>query len=107
VQLSDIIRGNLDRIYGGMTITATTVVRLTRDAEVEIVDESGAGVREHVEEQVRQRRYEPVVRLEFGPGADPGIRDMLRERFALSSEDTYEMPEEADYTTQIENATAG
>jgi polyphosphate kinase len=104
VQLSEIIRGNLSKIYGGMTITATTVVRLTRDAEVEIDDESLAGVREQVEEQVRLRRYEPVVRLEFGPGADPGVRDMLRERFALSPSDVYEMPEEVDYTTLFEVA---
>ena len=102
VQLSEIIRGNLDKIYGGMTITAATVMRLTRDAEVEFDDESLAGVREQVEEQVRLRRYEPVVRLEFGPGADPGIRDMLRERFALSPSDVYEMPEEIDYTTLFE-----
>jgi polyphosphate kinase len=104
VELSEIIRGNLGRLYDGMTITATTAVRLTRDAEIEIDDDSGAGVRELVEEQVRQRRYEPVVRLEFGPGADPGIRDMLRERFNLSPADVYEMPEEVDYTTLFDIA---
>jgi len=104
VQLCEIIRGNLDKLYSGMTIAATTVVRLTRDAEVEIDDDPGAGLRELVQEQVRQRRYEPVVRLEFGPGADPGIREMLRERFELSPADIYDMPEEVDYTTLFELA---
>jgi polyphosphate kinase len=104
VQLSDIIRGNLDKLYTGMDITATTVVRLTRDAEVEIDDDPGAGLRELVQEQVRQRRYEPVVRLEFGPCTDPGIREMLRERFELSPADIYDMPEEVDYTTLFEIA---
>ena len=84
VQLCEIVRGNLDKLYCGMAITATTVVRLTRDAEVEIDDDPRAGVRELVEEQVRQRRYEPVVRLEFGPGADTAVKEMLRERFELS-----------------------
>ena len=60
-----------------MTISATTVVRLTRDAEVEIDDDSEVAIRELVEEQVRLRRYEPVVRLEFGQDADPAIREML------------------------------
>jgi polyphosphate kinase len=104
VQLSEIIRGNLDKLYAGMEITVTTVVRLTRDAEVEIEDDSDAGIRELVQEQVRQRRYEPVVRLEFGPGADPNIREMLRERFKLSAADVYDMPEEVDYTTLFELA---
>src|SRR5271166_4006553 len=104
VQLCEIVRGNLHKLYTGMDITATTVVRLTRDAEVEIDDDPGAGLRELVQEQVRQRRYEPVVRLEFGPGADPGIREMLRERFELSPADIYDMPEEVDYTTLFELA---
>jgi polyphosphate kinase len=104
VQLCEIVRGNLDKLYSGMMISATTVVRLTRDAEVELDDDQGTGVRELVEEQVRQRRYEPVVRLEFGPGADPGIRERLRERFELSTADLYDMPEEVDYTTLFELA---
>jgi polyphosphate kinase len=86
VPLHELIRGNADRLYNGMTLTAATLVRLTRDAEPgnEDEEEPSAGLRELVEEQVRQRRYEPVVRLEFGLGADPAIREMLRERFELS-----------------------
>jgi len=104
VPLYEIIRGNIHKLYGGMTITAMTVVRITRDAEVEIDDDSAAGIRELVEAQVRQRRYEPVVRLEFGPGADPAIKEMLRGRFGLSLADVYDMPEEVDYTTLFEIA---
>src|SRR5215468_7644432 len=105
VSLSDIVRGNLHKLYAGMTLSATTVVRLTRDAEVEIEEEPGEGLRELVEEQVRLRRYEPVIRLEFGPRADPAIQDMLRARFGLTAEDIYEMPEDVDYTTLFELAT--
>ena len=56
-------------------------------------DDPGAGIRELVQEQIRQRRYEPVVRLEFGPGADADIREMLRGRFELSPADVYDLPE--------------
>src|SRR6202034_2789772 len=48
------------------------------------------------------RRYEPVVRLEFGPAADPAIVEMLRARFNLSALDLYEMQEEVDYTSLFE-----
>lgn len=102
VPLYEVIRGNVDKLYGGMTIDAMTVVRITRDAEVEIDDDPAAQIRELVEEQVRQRRYEPVVRLEFGPSADPVIKEMLRERFALSTSDIYDMAEEVDFTTLFE-----
>ena len=102
VPLHEIIRGNLGRLYNGMEISAITVVRLTRDAEVEVDDETETALRDLVEEQVRQRRYEPVVRLEFGPGADPALKEILRQRFDLSPIDLYDMAEEVDYTTLFE-----
>lgn len=101
VPLYEIIRGNIHKLYGGMTIISATLVRLTRDAEVEL-DEEASELREAVEEQVRQRRYEPVVRLEFGPGADPAVREMMRDRFQLAPTDVYDMTEEVDYTTLFE-----
>jgi polyphosphate kinase len=102
VPLYELVRGNIHKLYGGMTLTGTTLVRLTRDADVELDDDPDAEIREAVEEQVRQRRYEPAVRLEFGPGADPAFREMLRERFHLTDADLYDMEEELDYGTLFE-----
>jgi polyphosphate kinase len=96
--LYEVIRGNVGKLYGGMKLTGTTLFRLTRDAEVEIDDDSDEALRDLVREQVRQRRYEPVVRLEFAHGANPSIREMLRERFELSPMDVYDLPGELDYT---------
>jgi polyphosphate kinase len=104
VPLYEVIRGNVHKLYRGMGLTAPTLVRLTRDAEVEIDNNSDAVLSELVKEQIRQRRYEPVVRLEFAPGADPALRDMLRTRFDLLPVDIYDMPDEVDYTTLFEIA---
>ncbi|MGO9434054.1 MAG: polyphosphate kinase 1 [Terracidiphilus sp.] len=104
VPLYEVIKGNIEKLYGGMTTSGMTVVRITRDAEVDLEEDPSAEIRALVQEQIRQRRYEPVVRLEFGPGADAGIRDMLRERFELSVADVYDLYEEVDYTTLFEIA---
>ena len=104
VPLYEVMRGNAHKLYGGMELTAATLIRLTRDAEVEIDDDSDAILSEVVKEQIRQRRYEPVVRLEFAPSADPTLRDMLRTRFNLFPVDLYDMPDEVDYTTLFEIA---
>jgi polyphosphate kinase len=106
ISLHEIISGNAYRIYGGMTLTAATLVRLTRDAEGESGndDDSDAALPEMVREQVRQRRYEPVVRLEFGPDAASATKEMLQERFRLDPEDLYDMAEEVDFTTLFEIA---
>jgi polyphosphate kinase len=102
--LYEVIRGNVHKLYGGMRLTGTTLFRVTRDAEFEIDDESDATLEEMVREQVRLRRYEPVLRLEFAPGSDPSIREMLRKRFGLSAADVYDVPDELDYTTLFEIA---
>jgi len=104
VPLHEVIGGNAHKLYDGMTISCMTLLRITRDAEVEMDDDSTAEIRDLVQEQIRQRRYEPIVRLEFGPGADPSIKEMLRERFKLSPSDVYDMAEEIDYTTLFEIA---
>ena len=104
VPLHEVIRGNVAKLYGGMKLTGTTLFRLTRDAEVEIDDESSEALRDQVTEQVRLRRYEPVVRLEFAEGYDASIREMLRERFGLSHADIYEANGELDYTSLFQIA---
>ena len=104
VPLYDVIRGNVHKLYRGMDLTGTTLLRLTRDADVEIDDDSDAALREVVQQQIRQRRYEPVVRLEFAPGADPALRDMLRTRFHLLPVDLYDLTDEVDYTTLFDIA---
>ena len=102
--LYEIIRGNAHKLYDGMKLTGPTLFRLTRDAEIEIDDDSDEALEDVVREQVRQRRYEPVVRLDFAPGADPSIREMLLQRFHLSPLDVYDLPGEIDYTTLFEIA---
>ena len=57
-----------------------------------------------VEEELRQRRFEPVVRLEVQPGAEATMVAELEARFGLTSDDVYEMPALLDYTTLFEVA---
>jgi polyphosphate kinase len=104
VPLHEIIRGNLDKLYAGVKLGDVTLFRVTRDAEVEFDEDSDEALPELVQEQVRQRRYEPVVRLEFARGADPAVRAMLCKRFQLQPFDVYDAAEEVDYTSLFEIA---
>jgi polyphosphate kinase len=44
------------------------------------------------------------VRLEFAPGADARLRELLQERFALTADDVYDLPGELDYTSLFQIA---
>jgi polyphosphate kinase len=102
--LHEIIRGNLDKLYPGMELGAVTLFRLTRDAEVELDDSDESPLPELVQEQVRQRRYEPAVRLQFASGADTAIKQLLCQRFHLLPLDVYDAQGELDYTSLFEIA---
>jgi polyphosphate kinase len=103
VSLARVIAANASKLFPGMLVRRASLFRVTRDAEVEL-DEDGVSKRVLVERELQQRRFEPVVRLEIQPDADPGMVAELSERFALSPEDVYEMPALLDYTTLFEIA---
>ena len=104
VGLDQVIAANAERLFPGMKVESANLFRVSRDAEVEVEDDEGESKRALVEREVLQRRFEPVVRLEVQPDADPGMVSELKRRFALTSEDVYEMPALLDYTTLFEIA---
>ena len=102
--LHEVVRENAYKLYPGMRLSAPTLFRVTRDAEVEMDEDAEQSMRELVREQIRQRRYEPVVRLEFAANADPRLRQLLQRRFDLADRDVYELPGETDYSSLLEIA---
>lgn len=102
VRLHEIIEKNLDKLYPGMTIGPVSLVRLTRDAEVAESPSESANVFDQVREQVKKRRFQPVVRLEFTKGVDPAIRELLSHHFQLQPPDIFELTGELDYTALFE-----
>ena len=104
VRLHEIIRENAHKLYPGTRLSSPTLFRLTRDAEVELNEQADQDLRELVREQVRQRRYEPVVRIELAAGGDPHFRNLLRERFGLSETEIYDLHGELDYTSLFQIA---
>jgi polyphosphate kinase len=103
VGLDQVIAANAEGLFSGMVIESASLFRVCRDAEVELEAE-GESKRALVEREVLQRRFEPVVRLEIQPNADPGMVSELKQRFALTTDDIYEMPALLDYTTLFEIA---
>lgn len=99
IRLYEVIRENAQALYAGMTLSGATLFRITRDAEVELDDDGDQGLRELVREQIRQRRYEPAVRLEISSGGSAHIRQLLQQRFNLADSDVFELDGELDYTS--------
>jgi polyphosphate kinase len=95
--LEDLILRNAERLLPGMTILSGTLFRVLRNAEVELDDDDGESLRDVVTDAVRQRRFEPVVRVDFGANADPAVRHALMKQFELTDLDVFELPAMLDY----------
>ncbi|MEI8242430.1 MAG: polyphosphate kinase 1 [bacterium] len=97
VSLVDLIARHLDRLFPDMKISGVMPFRVTRNAEVDADLDDVEDLLQAVEEQVRQRRMECVVRLECPRNADPVNRLILMEALELGVEDVYEMSGLVEY----------
>ena len=104
ISLQELLRHNAYRLFPGVEIDAATLFRVSRNAEIAIEEDSDNSIKEMVEEQVRLRRFQPVVRLEFGEEPSPEIRDGLVASFELRDSDVYELPGMLDYSGMFELA---
>jgi len=92
VMLEELVRAHLSSLFPGQTILEASVIRLARDAELELDDEGGRTHLEVVEREVRRRRRSGVIRLELESTASPELQGVLRERLDLTPSDVYLIP---------------
>lgn len=97
VSLVEIIAQHLQDLFPGMTIQNWMVFRLTRNIDIDSDKEGGEDLLELIEEEVRQRRFAEVVRLEHGPQPDTWLLDFLMETLELTQEDVFEFPMPLEY----------
>ena len=98
VHLEQIIRHNLDELFEGMEIRDVEPFRITRNADVEREEEDAEDLLELIEQELRERRFADVVRLEVDDEPNLPMNRFLISELRLSPEDVYEMPGELDYT---------
>ncbi|MBI5726067.1 MAG: polyphosphate kinase 1 [Planctomycetes bacterium] len=99
IDLIDLIRNNLSGLFPDMTILNATPFRITRNADVERDEDDAEDLLGMVEEELRQRRFEKVIRLEHGPNPDPWVLKYLVRELDLPDQDVYEMPTLLDFTS--------
>jgi polyphosphate kinase len=80
VALEEVLRDGFPRLYPGLEVGRPRVFRVTRSAELHLDQSRVEDLLHAVEEQVRKRRFRPVVRVEVEAGMPAELRDgLLRE----------------------------
>lgn len=104
IYVADLIAQHLEPLFPGMEILQVMPFRLTRNADVESNDFDAEDLLEVIEDQIRKRRVECVVRLEHPAHPDPAMLELLRRELHLESYDLVKRPALLEYKSLREIA---
>lgn len=99
ISIADIILHNLDALFPNMEITATMLFRITRNIDVERDEEAAEDLLEMIEQEIKDRRFGEVVKLEHGPQPDPWLLNFLKAELDIESYDIYELKGLVNFTS--------
>jgi len=85
VPLERIIADHLPELFPGMEIVAHAEFRVTRDADLD-VDEDEPNLLSAIEQELRERRFGAIVRLEVAASMPKEIRAMLQDELELEDD---------------------
>jgi polyphosphate kinase len=92
--LEELIGQNLEELFPGMEIAGCFPFRVTRDMDMELLEQEADDLLSLVDRELRRRRFGAAVRLEVGPGLPDHIRDLLLAKLEIEDDDVsvYEGP---------------
>ena len=91
VPLEEVIAHNLDRLFPGMEVVEAAFFRVTRNADVHRNEETAEDLLEVIQEELRERRFATIVRLETSKGMSKWMTGLLCEQLEVSESEVYEV----------------
>jgi polyphosphate kinase len=88
--LEALISANLDQLFPGMQILGVYPFRITRDMDIEILEEEAHDLLVTIDREIRRRKFGAVVRLEVHPDTPQRIREFLLSKLEIEEDDLYE-----------------
>ncbi len=90
IPVEQVIVAFLDELFPGMETGAPCVFRVTRDADLALDDDAADDLLLALQEELRRRRFLPVVRIEVDARTWDAAADLLMEELGLASSDVYQ-----------------
>ena len=90
VALEELIAGNLSDLFPGVNVVGCYPFRVTRDMDLDILEDEAADLLATIDRELRQRRFGAAVRLELSPGVPDRIRKLFLEKLEIDEDDVYE-----------------
>ena len=90
IPIEQVIANNIGALFKGMEILGVYPFRITRNADIRRNEEEAEDLIEMISEELRERRYASVVRLEIRSATPDHVRLLLMRELGLQPEDVYE-----------------
>ncbi len=91
VWLGDLIKENIHLLFPGMEIIETHKFRITRDTDIELQEDEADDLLSVIEENIRQRRFGSVVRLEVAQKMPDFMLETLMENLQITKDDVHQV----------------
>ncbi|MDA8442840.1 MAG: RNA degradosome polyphosphate kinase [Peptococcaceae bacterium] len=98
ILLEEIIKLNLASLFGNHKILATGCFRITRNADLEIVEDEAEDLLAAVQLSLKQRKWGSAIRLEIENGLHPTLLKILEAELDLSAQSEYQINGPIDLT---------
>lgn len=89
IWLGSLIKANLNQLFPGMEVLEAHRFRITRDTDIELQEDEADDLLRVIEENIRQRRFGSVVRLEVEKQMPEFMIDTLIENLQIKREDVH------------------
>jgi polyphosphate kinase len=83
VLLEELVRSRMSELFGGFEVESSAAFRVTRDSDIEVIEQESDDMLRLVEERLRARRRADAVRLEIAADADEGLVGRIVEQEQL------------------------
>lgn len=93
IWIGDLIKENLSLLFPGMEIIEAHRFRITRDTDLEIQEDEADDLLDLIEENIKQRKFGSVVRLEIEETMPEFMIETLTKNLEISDHDYHILPE--------------
>ncbi|MEX2530816.1 MAG: polyphosphate kinase 1 [Gemmatimonadota bacterium] len=87
VPIEELVRHHVADLFGAMEIVGAYLFRVTRNADIRRDEEEAEDLLAMISDELRERRFAPVVRLEVERGMPEHVRGLLLQELELPPED--------------------
>ena len=98
IPVEQVISHNISDLFRGMDVVSVDAFRITRNADLWRDEEEADDLIEMIADEMKERRFAPIVRLEVHKNMPQEVRLLLMRELSLTDKDLYEVEGDLDLT---------